>query len=120
MAKSREKEQEMFPLTTNPRTSVETDFPATGTPAEQWCFLLNYALLAPSEYNTQPWMFRVQGNSVELSADYSRRLPVVDPEDRELLISCGASCYNLRLAARHFGFQSTMEYCVCDVGDERP
>lgn len=77
----------MLPLTTNPRTIVETDFPAEAAPAQQWCFLLNYALLAPSEYNTQPWLFRVQGDSVEILADHSRRLPVVDPDDRELLIS---------------------------------
>ncbi len=104
-------------LIANPRTVAESDFPATGTPAEQWCFLLNYALLAPSEYNTQPWRFRVQGGSVELYADYSRRLPVVDPENRELLISCGAACLNLRLAARHFGYRVQLE---CLVFDEQP
>lgn len=110
----------MFSLTINPRTIVDADFPATGTPAEQWCFLLNYALLAPSEYNTQPWMFRIQGESVELFADYSRRLPIVDPEDRELIISCGAACFNLLLAARHFGLRPSVEYTMCAVGEEQP
>lgn len=104
-------------LTIDPRTVAEADFPATGTPAEQWCFLLNYAMLAPSEYNTQPWMFRVQGDSVEVYADYTRHLPVVDPEGRELLISCGAACYNLRLAARHFGYCTSLE---CLIENERP
>lgn len=93
----------------DPRAIQETDFPSTGTPAEQWIFLLNYALLAPSEYNTQPWLFRVQGASVDLFADYSRRLPIVDPDNRELLISCGAACYNLHLAARHF-----TSYCLLE------
>lgn len=92
----------MFLLTIDPRTIVETDFPAKAAPADQWHFLINYALLAPSEYNTQPWLFRVQGNSVEICADYSRSLPVVDPQDRELLISCGAACLNLRLAQRDY------------------
>ena len=104
----------MLPLTTDPRTIVEADFPATGTPVQHWCFLLNYALLAPSEYNTQPWKFRVHESGVDLCADYSRRLPIVDPEDRELLISCGAACLNLRLAARHFGYEVRLEYGALD------
>ncbi|MBO0784056.1 MAG: hypothetical protein J2P37_35060, partial [Ktedonobacteraceae bacterium] len=80
----------------NPLTISEEDFPKTGTPGEQLRFLLNYALLAPSEYNTQPWLFRVKENVIELYADTSRRLPVVDPDGREMIISCGAACYNLR------------------------
>lgn len=99
----------MVSLTADPRAINEADFPTQGSPEEQWLFLLNYALLAPSEYNTQPWRFRVQGRSVELFMDTARRLPVVDPEDRELLISCGAACLNLRLAAHHFGYQTRME-----------
>jgi len=99
----------MVSLTANPRNINEADFPAAGTPEEQWLFLLNYALLAPSEYNTQPWRFRVQGETVELSLDSSRCLSVVDPENREMLISCGAACLNLRLAARHFGYLAWME-----------
>ena len=107
-------------LKIDPRTIAESDFPATGTAAEQWHFLLQYALLAPSEYNTQPWLFRVQDDSVELYADDTRRLPVVDPEDRELLISCGAACTNLRLAARHFGYHETMEWMLDGERSEQP
>jgi hypothetical protein len=104
----------MMLLTADPRTITEADFPTMDTPAEQWCFLLNYALLAPSEYNTQPWLFSLQDESVELYADYTRRLPVVDPEDRELLISCSAACFNLRLATRHFGYRPVIEYASFD------
>ncbi len=96
----------------DPRQVKERDFPATGTPADQWIFLLNYALLAPSEYNAQPWLFCVQDESVAIYADSTRSLPIVDPQGRELIISCGAACYNLRLAARHFGYHSLMECCV--------
>ena len=48
---------------------------------------LRYAVLAPSSHNSQPWSFRLNGNEVELWADRKRSLPVVDPHDRELLIS---------------------------------
>lgn len=77
--------------------------------------MLQYALLAPSEYNTQPWLFRVQGESVEIYLDRSRCLPMVDPEERELFISAGAACLNLYLAARHFGYQIQMEYLLDDL-----
>lgn len=99
----------MFPLTANPRMVSEDDFPASGTPAEQLCFLLNYAVLAPSEYNTQPWLFKVSGRTAELYVDRSRRLPTVDPEDRELTISCGAALFNLRIALRQFGYTDKVE-----------
>ena len=102
----------MFPLTADPRMVLEADFPTSGTPAEQLCFLLNYAVLAPSEYNTQPWLFKVSGKTVEIFADRSRRLPIVDPEDRELTISCGAALFNLRVALRHFGYADEVEVCI--------
>ena len=40
---------------------------------------------------------------VELHADRTRALPVNDPLDRELTISCGCALMNLIVAARHFG-----------------
>jgi hypothetical protein len=80
------------------------DFPMEGSLSEKLHFLLRYAILAPSGHNTQPWLFKVVGNNIiEIYADRSRALPLVDPDDRELIISCGAALYNLRLAANHFG-----------------
>ena len=99
----------MFDLTANPWTVLATDFPATGTLTEQMLFLLNYAVLAPSEYNTQPWLFKVTGRTVDLYVDRSRRLPVVDPNDREMTISCGAAFLNLRIAIRHFGYTDEVD-----------
>lgn len=59
---------------------------------------LQSAILAPSGHNAQPWKFRLSDHEVEIWADRSRRLPVIDPEDRELVISCGAALLNLRVA----------------------
>ncbi|HUP61893.1 MAG TPA: nitroreductase [Thermoanaerobaculia bacterium] len=73
-------------------------------------FLLRYAVLAPSGHNTQPWTFRIARDQIEIYADYSRRLPVADPTDRELHMSIGAAITNLRVAAAHFGFESTVFY----------
>ena len=66
-------------------------------------FSLRYAVLAPSSHNTQPWHFILDGDCVTLCADRLRALPVVDPFDRELIISCGAALFNLRVALSHFG-----------------
>lgn len=85
----------------------EGAFPKNGTSSEKLRFLLNYAILAPSSHNSQPWLFRIVGDGVELYADRTRALPVVDPEDRELIMSCGAALFNLRVALRHFGYEGT-------------
>jgi hypothetical protein len=80
------------------------DFPHIGSREEKWKFLIRYALLAPSIRNTQPWLFRLQGSELELHADRTRTCPVVDPDGRELIISCGCALYHLRCAMGHFGY----------------
>jgi len=87
------------------------EFPLTGTPAEQLRAAIKYAILAPSSHNTQPWLFRISGDRLDLYADRSRGLPVVDPDDRELVISCGAALFHLRLALRHFGCAEASDVC---------
>jgi hypothetical protein len=80
------------------------DFPAGCDKPEQIKFLLRYAILAPSNHNTQPWLFEIRGGEVAIFADRTRTLPVSDSNDRELLISCGAALFFLETAARAFGF----------------
>ncbi|KYC41902.1 nitroreductase [Scytonema hofmannii PCC 7110] len=88
----------------SPWNVSEIDFPKRGSPSQQLDFLLHYAVLAPSQYNAQPWLFKIAHETIELYADRTRALPVIDPQDRELTMSCGAALYNLRLAIRHFGY----------------
>lgn len=61
--------------------------------------MISRAARAPSSHNTQPWSFRVSESTIELFADRTRALPVNDPDDRELAISCGCALMNLRVAA---------------------
>lgn len=79
--------------------------------ARQLRALVASAILAPSGHNSQPWLFHIPLNCafVELYADRSRALPVLDPDDRELVMSCGSALYALRLAARHAGFTDLVE-----------
>lgn len=71
--------------------------------------LVHAATLAPSSHNTQPWMFRLDGTVVDLLADRTRALPVNDPDDRELTLSCGCALFNLRVAAAAAGLQAKVQ-----------
>jgi hypothetical protein len=94
----------------NPWIIDEADFYEIETHEEQMRFLLRYAILAPSGHNTQPWSFRITPDGVRVFADTSRRLMIVDRDDRELLMSIGAAITNFRVAAAHFGFDTTVAY----------
>jgi nitroreductase len=58
---------------------------------------------APSVHNTQPWTFVLVDDRLEVRADRSRRLVVLDPDGRELTMSVGAALFQVRVAvaARH-------------------
>jgi nitroreductase len=81
------------PVTADP-WSVDTG----GTLGTALTECLTAAISAPSIYNSQPWRFRLGHGFIDLYADDSRRLPVVDPAGRELAISVGAALLNLRVA----------------------
>ena len=84
-------------------------FPLNGTAAEKLTWAVEHAIKAPSSHNSQPWRFHVDGDVLELRADRARALPVVDPHDRELTISCGAALYFLRAALRAAGETAAVE-----------
>jgi len=85
------------------------DYPADGSEIEKLKFMLRYAILAPSGHNTQPWIFKITNSHIEVYADRGRELPEVDPEHRELFISCAAALFNLRAAIRYFGYEDHVE-----------
>lgn len=79
------------------------DYPLEGSPREKLEFLLRYAVLAPSSHNAQPWLFRIGEAHVDVLADRTRALPVVDPFDRELTIGCAAAAEMLAVGMRAHG-----------------
>lgn len=95
-----------------------TDFPFEASPKEQLKFLLRFAILAPSGHNTQLWLFRLADDHVYLFADRTRALPVVDPNDRELVISCGAALELVEIAARNYGRELFIEICPDSADDD--
>ncbi len=81
---------------------------ASPFPSGQVGYLIRTAARAPSVHNTQPWRFKVSENAIELYADPRRKLRI-DPAGREMLISCGAALFGLRLAIRSLGYQPNVD-----------
>ncbi len=71
-------------------------------------FLITTAARAPSVHNTQPWRFQVGRSGVELYCDPRRKLRA-DPLGREMIVSCGAALFGLRLAVRGLGYLPVIE-----------
>ena len=67
------------------------------------------ALLAPSVHNTQPWRFAVTADALEIHADRSRQLRVLDPSGRQLIISCGCAVFNARVALAARGYEAAVD-----------
>jgi nitroreductase len=65
------------------------------TPLEQAAHAARHA---PSIFNTQPWSWRVTGDTMELFAEPDRRVESIDPDGRLLLLSCGAALHHARVA----------------------
>jgi nitroreductase len=77
--------------------------PDEGLTEDELVSCVQAAICAPSIHNSQPWRFRYRHGGVEVFADQTRRLEVIDPSGRELMISVGAAVFNLRLAMRRLG-----------------
>lgn len=72
--------------------------------------ILHHAAMAPSGHNSQPWAVTVNAPlDWTIGLDPARRLPVVDPDGRESLLSIGAFVENLVLAAGVRGYEADME-----------
>lgn len=93
----------------DPWQRPDADFPLNGNLKERMRFLIGYATLAPSGHNTQPWLFATGSDWVDVLADRTRALPVVDPQDRELAISCGAAVGTFEAAARRFSLFTSVQ-----------
>ena len=86
---------------------------------EKSAAILYYASLAPSGHNAQPWYVKVVNNAEWIiGADPERRLPAVDPNNREVLLSIGAFAENLAIAAGVQGYEAEMEIIASSPFDK--
>ncbi len=72
------------------------------------------AVRAPSSYNSQPWRFRIDGSMLEVFADRTRHLRVIDAERRQQIQSCGCALYNARVAVRAMGYSDVVTAMLAD------
>lgn len=84
-------------------------------PEESLLKILKYAAKAPSGHNTQPWIFKTGNDTITVLPDFTRALPVVDPDNHALYISLGCALENLIIAANEFSYTTETEF----TGDER-
>jgi hypothetical protein len=81
--------------------------------------LVRCASLAASSHNTQPWKFRLDGDAISILPDFSRRCPVVDPDDHHLWVSLGCATENLLLAAQSVGLRGDVAFDPREGGTVR-
>lgn len=67
------------------------------------------ATQAPSIHNTQPWRLRLGPSTLEIHADWRRRLEALDPRGRQLLVSCGCAVLNARVALAAAGYDPVVD-----------
>jgi len=86
------------------------DFFSLKTEEEKLRFLINFAVLAPSSHNSQPWYFSVKDNSVLVFPDLERALRVGDKQNRLLYISIGCAIRNIFVAADFYNLQPEITF----------
>ncbi|MFC1770804.1 hypothetical protein ACFLZV_02855 [Candidatus Margulisiibacteriota bacterium] len=64
--------------------------------------ILEYATLASSTHNSQPWLFEIKKNSCLILSDDKYHLKEADPDGKYLYMSIGCCLENLIIAAKYF------------------
>jgi len=79
--------------------------------------LVRAAVLATNAHNTQPWLFRVSSDRIDLYAVLDRNIGTIDSLRREMYISLGCALENLTLAAVAHGFAPAVRV-MPDLSDQ--
>jgi hypothetical protein len=70
--------------------------------------IARHATMAASSHNTQPWTFALAERTIAVLPDWSRRTPVVDPDDHHLFTSLGCATENLVHSALASGLHADL------------
>jgi len=88
----------------------EKNFPKKGSIEDQIRFLIGYGVLAPSTHNTQPWLFEITNDTLNLLPDPDRFLKTGDPDSWGMFISIGSFVENIVQAASVFGLSAVVKF----------
>jgi hypothetical protein len=92
--------------TTSAATAMRSPLPVHPEQRE----LIRFATLAPNGHNTQPWRFAAAPGEIVIRPDFSRRTPVVDPDDHHIFVSLGCAGENLSQAGAARGKRGDMVF----------
>jgi len=84
--------------------------------------LVAAGILAANPHDTQPWLFRVTGERIEIFADLSRNLGAMDALLREMHLGLGCAIENMLLAAPPNGYDASLDVVggsLLSLGEER-
>lgn len=87
-----------------------TNFPDSGSMADKITFLLQYAVLAPSAHNTQPWRFGINRERLYVYRNDQYVLKAGDPTLRQTYLGIGACIENYCIAATHWGYDAEIKF----------
>jgi len=66
-------------------------------------------MLAANPHDTQPWLFRVADDAIEVYADASRNLGAMDPYLREMHLGLGCAVENMTRSGPPNGYAVRVE-----------
>ena len=78
--------------------------------------IIGAAILAASPHNTQPWLFTISDNVIDLYADTTRSLGALDPFGREMMLGLGCAVENLVIGAETLGFAPILNLFPAGTG----
>jgi hypothetical protein len=99
-------DQGLFSARQGPAYEPWQDWRSAASPAER---IVAAGILASNPHNSQPWIFRLTNSSIDLFADPSRQIGVIDPFQREMYLGLGCALENMVLAAEAEGFVAAIE-----------
>jgi len=76
--------------------------------------LVRYGTLAPSSHNTQCWKFQLSAPNddkkiITVLPDFTRRCPIVDPDDHHLYATLGCAVENIVVASKALGWDADVD-----------
>ncbi len=89
-------------------TSTAQDISTHTTAHEALLRAVELAGHAPSLFNAQPWSWRLGTETADLYMEPAQGFPVTDPDNREMMIGCGAALHHLRVALAAAGWRAEL------------